>query len=293
MFSICLPVYRYDVRPLVRELLRQAAELTDADDAPFEILVYDDASPDDEDWGRATLRSLAGIRYEELAVNLGRAAIRNKMAREAKFDYVLLLDADGWPGPDFLNDWFVVLQDLWNTSEQVAVGGRSYAEKAPSPAFHLHWHYGRKRESASASERANTPYLGFQSNNFLVERAVLLAHPFPEKVAGYGHEDTIWGQQLEGAGVSILHVHNPVVHLGLEPVEVFLRKQKQAIENLRSLKNEHPHLRTRLIDLTENYPRLTSLARYLPEDLLVKRLKSGAQPFLYFLDALKLKWWYA
>ena len=40
MLSICVPVYNYDARPLVAELLRQAESLA----AGVEVLVYDDGS---------------------------------------------------------------------------------------------------------------------------------------------------------------------------------------------------------------------------------------------------------
>ncbi|MEM9260646.1 MAG: hypothetical protein AAGA62_13425, partial [Bacteroidota bacterium] len=136
---------------------------------------------------------------------------------------------------------------------------------------------------------------------------------------GYGHEDTLWGQQLAKAGVGILHIDNPVTHLGLETSGVFLEKQHRAIHNLRLLKKQTPHLRTRLIDLAEKYPRLTQLARYLPEKTLLHLLqknrfawfsptlwlppqrsglgrvggevKKRASLSLYLLDLLKLKWW--
>ncbi|MEM9525517.1 MAG: glycosyltransferase family 2 protein [Bacteroidota bacterium] len=286
MISVCIPTYRYDVRPLLEELFKQAEEFPGA----FEFLVYDDASPEPAAYGQTELAKMERIKYVRLAENIGRAAIRNKMAKEATHDYLLLLDADGWPAPDFLNDYLITQEHLWRGPEKVAVGGRRYAKQVPAPAFRLHWYYGKKRESASASKRNEAPYLGFQSNNFLVERSVLLAHPFSEKVEGYGHEDTLWGQQLAKAGVAILHVDNPVIHLGLEINRVFLEKQRRAIHNLRLLKKQTPHLRTRLIDLAENYPRLTQLARYLPEGPLLKRLEKEP-PSLYLLDLLKLKWW--
>lgn len=286
MISVCIPTYCYDVRPLIQELLKQAEEFS----GEFEFLVYDDASPETAAYGQTELVEMEGIKYVQLPHNLGRAAIRNKMAREASCDYLLMLDADGWPGPDFLNDYLVAQEYLWRDPEAVAVGGRTYAKQAPDPQYRLHWQYGRKRESASAAERNKTPHLGFQSNNFLVERSVLIEHPFPEEVVGYGHEDTLWGQELAKVGVAILHVDNPVMHLGLETGAVFLEKQRRAIHNLRLLKNKAPHLRTRLIDLAENYPRLTRLAKYLPEGPILRRLEKE-EPALYLLDLLKLKWW--
>ncbi|WP_020566984.1 glycosyltransferase family 2 protein [Neolewinella persica] len=289
MLSICIPTYRYDVRPLIHELLRQSAELKEV----VEILVYDDASPDDGDWGREELRQLKGIRYVELEKNLGRAAIRNRMAREATQPYLLLLDADGWPSPDFLLTYFNLLRQLKEKESFsiVWVGGRIYEETSPGPDRRLHWHYGRSRESSPAEQRREQPYLGFQSNNFVADKEVLLQFPFPEDVAGYGHEDTLWGQELKDRDVLLLHVDNPVIHLGLETNDVFLRKQREAIRNLALLHQQFPHLRTRLIDMVKKYPFALIVARMIPERWGKKLLISSPTLFLYVLDLLKLRWW--
>lgn len=297
MFSVCLPVYRYNAVALTRELLRQRAERaarTGRDD--FEVLLYDDASPDDADWGRTTLRALPGLRYTELPANLGRAAIRNRMVRDARGKYCIVLDADAAIPPDYLMRYANFVGQFAAEPEGegknfVVVGGRRYADGAPTDhRLHLHWWYGRERESCMeySTDRA---WLGFHSNNFLATRSLLLAYPFPETVDGYGHEDTLWGQQFTGTGVGLYHLINAVVHLGLEDNVTFLRKQHQAIRNLHRLKNETPHLRTRLIDFAERFPRLTGLARHLPEARLVRYLRGTNRPDLRALDLLKLNWW--
>jgi len=293
MLSVCIPVYRYDVRPLVTELLRQTGELKDT----VEILVYDDASPDDGDWGKTEMRRIPEIQYVELEQNLGRAGIRNLMARRAKHDFLVMMDADGEPNSEFLQCWLGLLRKTRPVTSTelpllVIVGGRHYARERPSdPALSLHWWYGRQRESSTRRKRKKAGWLGFHSNNFLVTRSVLLDHPFPETHAGYGHEDTLWGQQLIGSEIKLIHADNPVVHLGLETNEVFLRKQKQAIANLRVLKNSYPHLRTRLTDLAGRFPLLAEFTGLLPESLLTDYLTKREEPFLYTLDMLKLKWW--
>ena len=290
MLSVCLPVYRYDARALVRELLRQAAALPEVD---FEVLVYDDASPDDGDWGRAELRATAGIRYVELPENLGRAAIRNRMVRDAARPFVVLMDADGWPNREFLERWVDAVITLQiDHPDFVSTGGRLYAPDPPDDAaLHLHWRYGTKRESRSLARREREGWLGFQSNNFMAPRRLLLAHPFPENSIGYGHEDTWWGQRFVGSEVQLFPWQNLVIHLGLEPTDVFLAKQRQAIRNLRLLKNEHPHLRTRLTDLVEKLPFLLKPANLIPEKILIRHLTNRARPNLYVLDLLKLRWW--
>lgn len=295
MLSVCIPTYRYDVRPLIAELQLQARERK----GKVEILVYDDASPADGYYGRADLRNAVGVRYVELSENLGRAAIRNRMAREATYPYLLLLDADGQVHTKFLRTYILHLADVIARQKSprsniVLVGGREYAAVPPEDErLQLHWWYGTRRESRSVHLRKRAGWLGFQSNNFLISQHLLLDHPFPEEVAGYGHEDTLWGQQMERAGVPIYHIDNPVVHLGLEPEDVFLGKQREAIRNLALLHQQFPHLRTRLIDLAEKYPSAKHLVQFFPESWLARRLTDSKRPSIYWLDILKLRWWYA
>lgn len=289
MISVCVPVYRYRALPLARELVRQVQQLPAGE---VELLIYDDASPDDGEWGREDLRELRGIRYVELSHNLGRAAIRNRMVNDATGEYCLLLDADAAVPPHFLmnyRNWLTARPEP--TEPVVVVGGRRYTPEPPAdPALQLHWWYGTCRES-DAGRLADAGWLGFHSNNFLATRSLLMAHPFPEDATGYGHEDTLWGQQLTGTRTRLFRIDNAVTHLGLEPAEVFLHKQRQAIGNLRRLHQLAPHLRTRLIDLTRRYPRLDRWARYLPEAPLRRYLTSRPRPDLRVLDLLKLRWW--
>lgn len=295
MFSICIPVYRYNALPLVRELLRQRTEIKEPG-AEIEILVYDDASPDDGDWAKPELRKTTGIRYEELPGNLGRAGIRNRMAQDASGPYLILLDADAALPDGYLQRYAGYLNSLkdqgaWSFGEDlVVIGGRRYQEESPTDkSYHLHWWYGRQRESDVDSNSEG--WLGFHSNNFLATRALLLRHPFSESGDGYGHEDTLWGQQFTGSEIPLFRLDNPVVHLGLEQGGDFLRKQQEAIRNLHRLKSETPHLRTRLIDLTQRYPLLLRVAKHLPEQRLIDYLSNTHRPSLYALDLLKLHWW--
>ncbi|WP_173021310.1 glycosyltransferase family 2 protein [Lewinella sp. W8] len=290
MFSICLPVYRYDVRPLVDELLRQAASLSPAP----EIIVFDDGSPATEAYGQEELRTTPGIVYRELRENLGRAGVRNAMVGAATRPWVLLMDADGWPPASFLETYLTKLRQLSaRESGTVMVGGRTYAPSPPlDSTLRLHWHYGHQRESRDLPRRRRDGWLGFQSNNFLAPVSLLKQYPFPEGHRGYGHEDTYWGQRMLRAGVPILHLDNPVVHLGLEPAGRFLDKQREAIRNLHLLRREHPWLRTRLTEITDHWSWAPMVARLIPESTLQNYLSKRSAPNLLALDLLKLRWWH-
>ncbi len=279
MLSICTPVYNYDARPLVLELLRQSETL----EVEVEILVYDDGS---EAACRVLNREIASrptVRYVEMPFNVGRAAIRNRMAHDARYGTLILIDVDSWPNPNYLENY------LQQPDTEIVVGGTSYAETAPEdPALVLHWNYGRKREALTPARRAPRPYLHFQSNNFRVHRPFFLAHPFPA-VQGYGHEDTLWGQLLAPSSTQIAYIDNSVTHLGLETAETFLRKQAQAIQTLKELRKAHPTLSTRLTKFADRYPQLARLTVLIPEETLRNFLLRNNS--LRALDILKLKWW--
>ncbi|MCP9236377.1 glycosyltransferase family 2 protein [Lewinella sp. JB7] len=279
MLSICIPVFNYDVRPLVEEVVRQAGSLS----VPVEILIYDDGSTEEYRQANRQTEQIDVVRYRELPENVGRARIRNQMASEARYPTLIMLDADSRPNPHWLKNY------LLHPESPVVVGGTTYAERMPDdPLLRLHWHYGRHREALAPARRRPTPYLHFQSNNFRVDRAFFLAHPFPD-VKGYGHEDTLWGQLLAPTSTAIEYLDNPVEHLGLEPADVFVRKQRQAVDSLKTLRREHPTLSTRLTKFADRYPKLAQLSELLPERMLTKYLLRTNN--LRILDALKLKWW--
>ncbi|MGB3547436.1 MAG: glycosyltransferase [Saprospiraceae bacterium] len=294
MLTICLPVYRFDPTALVRELVRQAAALPH----PVEVLVYDDASPaQDRAAYQPGLQALCGqgVSYRLLPENLGRAAIRNLLAREAAHEALLFLDADsGIVRTDFLAAY---LQAVAETAAPLLMGGRVYAQEPPAdPVKLLHWHYGHRRESRSAEERRRRPWHGFMSNNFLVRRDLLLRHPFDETIAGYGHEDTLWALQLHRAGVTgIVHLDNPVVHLDLEEATVFLDKQRRATENLRRLLRDHPYLETRLSAAVKRLRKwsiwgLTQVPLRWAAPTLQRQLTAHPKGAFWRLDLLKLHW---
>lgn len=61
---------------------------------------------------------------------------------------------------------------------------------------------------------------------------------FDESYSGYGYEDVQFGRELEKRNVSILHIDNQLIHLGLEKSEVYLEKTRQAVLNAFAHKDE-------------------------------------------------------
>ena len=88
-----------------------------------------------------------------------------------------------------------------------------------------------------------------------------------------------------------MRIDNPVTHLGLEAADVFLQKQRAAINNLARLRRDYPNLSTRLTELADRFPLLPALARAIPERRLIKYLTTRQEPDLRALDILKLRWY--
>ena len=311
MISICIPNYRYDPGPLLRALLVQV----DALSVPVEVRLLDDGSPENRRPDPTALPQHPAFYFDQLPENVGRAAARNRLARAARYPYLLFLDSDTLPNPNLLTNYLTAIQEATPTELLVLVGGHDYQPEPPEdPARYLHWYYGTTREAQPASTRARAPFHAFHSSNFLVSASLIRdLHPFDEELEGYGHEDTLWGQLLafpelidlrnlhDGSPtttplVTPVHLDNPVRHLGIDTAETFLRKQERATRNLVALRGKYPdqYLRTRLTDFADRHS-LYFLSRTFPTKLMRRILLRTPPPpgALYLLDALKLRWYYA
>ena len=285
MLSILIPIYNFDLRPLVIELDRQARLL----DVPCEIICLDDASQSSFQKMNRGLIPLEKVVYEELEKNVGRARIRNLMAAKARFDYLLFMDGDsGVVSKQYLQQYLDLLP-----SSAVLYGGRVYQEEPPADSNHyLHWWYGKNREEKEAAERANQPHNGFMTNNFLIAKKQFERILFDEQIRQYGHEDTLFGFQLKNHQIDIVHLNNPLQHLGLENKEVFLHKSKLALDNLAELTKRFPELDTKLIRTWKKIRQFRSvfLVRLVLATLhpiFIHNLR-GKNPSLLMFDLLKL-----
>lgn len=228
MISVLIPVYNYDVRKAVKELQRQLVE----EGGEFEILLLDDGSEERYKLLNRELLNINGVTYKEEPINLGRSKIRNKLASISKFDNLIFIDCDSHISePDYIKNYLKYVSDY-----PILYGGRTYQNQTPSKEmYRLHWLYGLKREQWPAKIRNQEPNKGFQTNNFLIKKDVLQSIGFNEKIVGYGHEDTLFGYELQKRNINIKHIDNPVVHMGLEPNEEFLRKTREGIKNLKRI----------------------------------------------------------
>ncbi len=224
MLSVLIPVFNYDCRELVKELFRQAEDLR----VEYEILVADDCSSEEYRKGLREINQWPNCRFLELDHNVGRAVIRNTLARKANFRYLLFLDADARvSSSSFLENYLKLAEE-----SSVIYGGLVYPDTVPPVGMRLRYYYGVKKEQLSLTQREKAPYQKFNSINFLVAKALFLSVLFDESFVTYGHEDTYFGLQLQLRGIPVRHIDNPVVHYNFDSDEEFLRKTRSSVRAL-------------------------------------------------------------
>ena len=231
--SILIPVYNWDCSQLIKDLHFQGLVLG----IPYEIIVADDCSTDKElqEKSRIIAESHENCRYFGLPHNIGRAAIRNFMADQSQYDKLLFLDCDAAiKDKDFLKKYLDAADKA-----SVICGGVTHPDEIPQKGWELRYLYEKNAAfERSAGFRSQNPYLRFTSFSFMIDRDVFMKIRFDESYVRYGYEDVQFGHELEQNGVSILHIDNPMIHLGLEESASFLNKTRQAVLNAFDHKND-------------------------------------------------------
>ncbi|MBO4488070.1 MAG: glycosyltransferase [Bacteroidales bacterium] len=295
MLSILIPSFNVNVTELVGRLLDQARGLS----LPFEVVIMDDASTDMA--VRAHNQQLSQeeeVRYIQQEENQGRSKIRNLLVENARYDHLLLMDCDAGVASDqYLSNYMTYLKDHPELpSRHVISGGLCYRAEKPSQERMLRWKYGVEREVRSAEERNQHPYRSFTPFNILTTKETFVDNGFDESLTTYGYEDTLWGYQLKEKQIPMVHIDNPLYHDGLDTNEDFLRKTRQAVENLYHLMQENrlPEdfmFDSRLLRTYDNFQRkgflpICSTYYKILHQALEKSLK--LTPSLRLLDSYKL-----
>ncbi len=283
MISILVPVYNWDVSVLINALYSQAVDLG----VPFEIRVYEDGSDVAYTVKNEQLNSLENVVYVNNKHNVGRSSIRNRLAREAKFDHLIFMDCDSQvTSQSYLKQYFLQRDAL------AIYGGRSYEKSKPNRSNLLRWKYGVKRECLPAIQRQAKPYLSFLTNNFFIHKSVFDLVQFDEELVTYGYEDSFFAQELKAQGIAITHIDNPLVHLGLETSSQYISKTRDALANLHVMYVDGK-LSESAVSLLHFYSKLKMFRNILASlyilvgRLLVSQLKSK-NPSLVVFDAYRL-----
>ena len=228
MLSICIPTYNYNVNELVAEFSRQCTEAK----VDFEIIVLEDGS--DESFARqnSSIEKIPGAKHIVDAQNHGRSHTRNRLADTAKGEKLIFIDCDSAiPDNLFINRY------LDNCNACVICGGTTYTDLQYSPEISLRYTFGTKVEKTTAAQRNQAPYSAFTTNNMMVSKTVFDKIRFCEALKKYGHEDSLFGFELQENNIPILHIDNPVIHTGIESNDKFLAKTRTGIENLVEMKH--------------------------------------------------------
>lgn len=123
-------------------------------------------------------------------------------------------------------------------------------DKPENHSFYLRWLHGIRREQFSAKERNSEPNKSFMTNNFLISKTIFNKVRFDETITSYGHEDTLFGYELKKNNIIINHIDNPLIHLGLESNEEFIKKTKEGIENLKQIMMQNGYEKVFIRDIT-------------------------------------------
>ena len=226
MLSILIPTYNTDVTKLVNQL-NQLCLLTNL---TYEICIIDDAS------NIQVLNTVfSHVNYSKNPKNLGRTATRNLLAKNAKYHWLLFLDADVIPTNDnFIKDYIDAIHKERNS--KIIFGGIDYLNTVPEKDKILRWKYGKEREAKSVKERLKAPEFIISQNLLIHKNTFLQLNRFHENLYGI---DNIFSNLIKKENIAISHIHNTVYHLGLENSSRFLEKSLKAIDTTIYFENKN------------------------------------------------------
>ncbi len=278
MLSILIPVYNYDVLPLVEEVHKQAIECN----IEFEIIVIDDASPNPT-FNTEKLKSFSKTFLHLLDKNIGRSAIRNLLAEKAKFENLLFIDAGTFPKPKHF-----IASYIDQIGKDVIIGSIAAEENKPERKYLLRWLYTKTKEASKGAGKKLT------SGNFLIKKAIIDKFPFDERLKSYGYEDYLFFSNLKANSVKLDFIDNPIIHDCKEETAEFINKTEEALQNLHMLyTNEYALVKDNKIIRTYSklkrvgFHKLMVVFFKVFKASIVKNLNSS-RPSIFLFDLYKL-----
>lgn len=243
--SILIPTYNDICVELVDALCRQAGSLTYL---TYEVLVGDDGSTKQNVIdANLVIDSHAHCKYLRRKQNEGRSAIRNYLARQARYELLLFIDSHmSVIREDFIDSY------LSHRTHPLIYGGYAITG-AQSSNDNLRYKYELSCiEAQDVVNRSASPYSNFHTSNFMIHRDIMLAHPLDERFKRYGYEDVLFGKLLKGEGIEILHIDNPVGFNRFESNQRFVEKTEEGLCTLFEFSDE-----------LKGYSRLLSISEWL------------------------------
>ena len=254
-------------------------------------MVADDGSTDPTTTeGNRIINTLPHCRYIEREKNVGRAAIRNFLAQEAKYPWLLFIDS---------NMNVISSQYLANYQKEkendVIYGGyqiKRDAETRERLKYNLRYIFeSAGTQNGNYLQRQANPYGDFHTSNFIVKRSIMQQHPFDERFFHYGYEDVLWGKTLKDNHISIHHVDNPLGYEHFIGNMSFIRKTEESLHTLYQFRTELQGY-SRIISYAGKLKRcrLYPLCQHLFPllSLPIKARLTGNKPSIFMFNIYKL-----
>lgn len=278
--SVLIPAYERTCYKLVEDLHGQLEESGE----DYEIIVLEDGGRDQVSHiANLKINDLSHCRYERRKQNAGRAAIRNRLADEAKGKWLLFIDADAkMVRGDFIRRYLATAAE----GHILVCGGITHRETPPARDCLLRWCYDRTFELQVGPV---SPQLS--CFNFMVERALFMKVRFNENITTYGWEDVLLGVGLKQQGVEITIIDNPLLHDDADKSVRFMEKTWESLRTLRA--HEHLLLQHTRLGSTVNKIRrwhMTAVVRglFVAARPLMERQLLGRHPNMNVFAAYKL-----
>lgn len=283
--SILIPTYNHVCTELVESLQAQASSLPNLE---YEILVADDGSTDEYTIEEnRIINQLDNCRYIERETNVGRAAIRNFLAQQAKHPWLLFIDSDlKVDNPLFIKKYI-------QSEGKVMVGGLKIGGNPNELAHNLRYKYEKACEKQhDYLHRKEIGNKEFRTTNFLIYKEIMNICPFDEDFHYYGYEDVLFGKNICNKGYTIIHIDNPILLDVYETNYHFIQKTEEACRTLYQFRKELKGY-SKLIDYSEAINRMLIIKPLLNHlfplvGLHIKARLTGNNPSVFLLNIYKL-----
>lgn len=275
--SILIPTFNDPCSTLVRNLHQQAEALG----MTYEILVADDGSTQEKVLEEnRSINALPHCQLIERGVNSGRASIRNFLAQQARYAWLLFIDSDMVL---CRNDYLRKYASCEETP--IVDGGVVIGACKPGNLRSL---YEKAAESQhTPEERQLSPYRDFHTANFMIKRTLMLQQPFDERFKSYGYEDVLFGKAMEKASVPILHIDNPMSFEIFEDNEHFVSKTEEGLRTLYKFRNELQGY-SRLLDRIQTLPHTPIRCWHQLFGAIERRHLTSRRPSLWVFNLYKI-----
>ena len=298
--SILIPTYNHVCTELVESLQAQASSLPNLE---YEILVADDGSTDEYTIEEnRIINQLDNCRYIERETNVGRAAIRNFLAQQAKHPWLLFIDS---------NMDVILSEYLSNYLNQIKENNADFEDSIHIKYGVIYGGYQIKRDDETKErlknnlryifesrctqngdyrERQANPYRDFHTSNFIVQRSIILKYPFDERFYHYGYEDVLWGKTLKDNHILIKHIGNPLEYDHFIGNMSFVSKTEESLRTLYQFREELEGY-SKIIDYVQRLKRwhLSHLCQKLFPlfSLPIKARLTGNKPSILWFNIYK------